>query len=217
MRTVDKVALGALIGLALTGPTLVRRTLRAVDPSLAVDVAWHEAGAGPPILWAPPAKPPPPPTVLDPWGQPFAWLAVPDRRWLVRGPGQTGASVLAPEEGSTYYAHSHGSGGPIGVGRRVDFWPVARPRWTALALVVEVALLWRLTRPRRRAIRRAVAPLALVTLPVGVLAWELFRGGHLPAGWQVPLLAVPVPVAASVTLWALVFLLALGARAWQAA
>lgn len=74
LRPVDRAAFGALLALAVLGPSLVRLAGRELEPWLTTAVVWHQAGAGWPDRDGP--APDRPPGVLDPWGRPFRWAEV---------------------------------------------------------------------------------------------------------------------------------------------
>ncbi|MBX3470972.1 MAG: hypothetical protein KF878_29240 [Planctomycetes bacterium] len=207
MKTVDRVACLTLVALAFTGPGLLVRATRWLEPRLAVSVAWAQAGGGPTEL----REDDPPPTALDPWGRPFF---VQDMT----------ISVLYPDGCRTDVLRVVVSQGPSGEDPLDHIQPssphnahplrraaLEQPSPTALGLVLWLALAWAVLRRARRRPLPAEAALALAAaLPAAPVAWAVAHTERV-ATLSLPQV-VPAALAVGLTLSGLAFVVALAVR-----
>lgn len=188
LRPADRVAFGALLALAVLGPSLGRLAVRTLEPRLTTALVWVDADVGP--LEGDGTPPTDAPGALDPWGRPFRW----ETRTLLLN---TGSACLLQQ---SYRAASDGPDAedpaddvvldvvPSGLGRGHALLAASSPGLPALLVVGWLAATWRVLRVTRR--RSPPVELALVlatAAPAAAIAWAV------ACSERGPLLAASLP------------------------
>ncbi|MCO5166566.1 MAG: hypothetical protein M9894_09395 [Planctomycetes bacterium] len=209
MKTVDRVACLALVALALTGPGLLLRAGRELEPRAAVRLAWEEgSGGAPPVRFT---EQVPDDVVTDPWGRPFRW-----RTSVMLALGTDGCVPRPMHEAVSDGPDVDDPGDDVvaGVYGAGEDWPrrvLQVPTAVALALVAWLALAWAvLRRARRRPLPAEFGVALAAAIPAAPVAWAVAHTERV-AALDLPQV-VPAALAVGLTLFGLAFVAALAVR-----